>query len=96
MPAIANFHQGEMRRRRIGASKSLTGYWGTALHVGPRATLCPLTCHVASRVKGGIVLAFSEKTALRSESCRGAYGIARKPAGPLSTLFGYAERQQAS
>jgi hypothetical protein len=36
-------------------------------------------------VKGGIVLAFSEKTALGSRSRLDEYGVARKPAQPLST-----------
>ena len=36
-------------------------------------------------VKCGSVLAFSQKTALGSRSGPGAFGIARKPARPLST-----------
>ena len=39
------------------------------------------------RVKGGIVLAFSEKTALGSGSRLGAHGVARKPACPLTTQY---------
>jgi Resolvase, N terminal domain len=37
------------------------------------------------RVKGGIVLAYSEKAALGSRSRLGAHLIAKKPAQPLST-----------
>ena len=38
-------------------------------------------------VKGGTVLAFSEKTAFGSRSRLGAHGITRKPPCPLSTLL---------
>ena len=38
-------------------------------------------------VKGGIDLAFSEKTAFGSQSCLCAYGIARNQGQPLSTLL---------
>src|SRR5271166_5248190 len=39
-------------------------------------------------IRGGIVLRFSEKTALGSGNRLGAHGIARKPARRLSTQYG--------
>ena len=49
----------------------------------------PPATHDRFGVRGGIVLAYSEKPALGSRSRLGARGVARKPAGPLSTPTRY-------
>jgi hypothetical protein len=54
-----------------------------------RAALAALvTLSSIDVVAGGIVLAFSEKTALGSRSRLDEYGVARKPARRLSTPNG--------
>ncbi len=58
---------------------------------GNRPAVDPVGCcwgtgiKCLTRVKGGIVLASSEKTAFRTHSFLGTHGVARKPGRPLST-----------